>query len=70
MEINIEVMINKLEYKVNEFIIRSEKLEKLGHIKYRFENIYRCELRKELLQLSLIIQMQKVMGKLYSLDLI
>ena len=53
MEINIEVMINKLEYKVNELTIRSAKLEKLGCIKDRLEATYRCELRKELLQLSL-----------------
>ena len=53
MEINIEVMINKLEYKVNELTIRNAKLEKLGCIKDRLEATYRCELRKELLQLSL-----------------
>ena len=53
MEINIEVIINKLEYKVNELTIRSAKLEKLGCIKDRLEATYRCELRKELLQLSL-----------------
>ena len=53
MEINIEGMIKKLEYKVNEFTIRNAKLEKLGHIKDRLESIYSCELRKELLQLSL-----------------
>ena len=53
MEINIEVMINKLEYKVNELTIRNAKLEKLGRIKDSLEATYRCELRKELLQLSL-----------------
>ena len=53
MEINIEVIINKLEYKVNELTIRSAKLEKLGCIKDRLEATYRCELRKELLQLAL-----------------
>ena len=53
MEINIEVIINKLEYKVNELTIRNEKLKKLGAIKDRLEATYRCELRKELLRLSL-----------------
>ena len=53
MEINIEVIINKLEYKVNELTIRNEKLKKLGTIKDRLEATYRCELRKELLRLSL-----------------
>ena len=53
MEINIEVIINKLEYKVNELTIRNAKLEKLGIIKDRLEATYRCELRKELLRLSL-----------------
>ena len=53
MEINIEVMINKLEYKVNELTIRNAKLKKLGIIKDRLEATYRCELRKELVQLSL-----------------
>ena len=53
MEINIEVIINKLEYKVNELTIRNEKLKKLGTIKDRLEATYRCELRKELVQLSL-----------------
>ena len=53
MEINIEVIINKLEYKVNELTIRNAKLEKLGIIKDRLEATYRCELRKELLQLAL-----------------
>ena len=53
MEINIEIMINKLEYKVNELTIRNAKLEKLGRIKDSLEATYRCELRKELLQLSL-----------------
>ena len=53
MEIDIEVIINKLEYKVDELIIRNEKLKKLGTIKDRLEATYRCELRKELLRLSL-----------------
>ena len=53
MEINIEVIINKLEYKVNELTIRNAKLKKLGIIKDRLEATYRCELRKELLQLAL-----------------
>ena len=53
MEIDIEVIINKLEYKVNELTIRNAKLKKLGAIKDRLEATYRCELRKELLQLSL-----------------
>ena len=53
MEMNPEEIINKLEYKVNELTIRSAKLEKLGCIKDRLEATYRCELRKELLQLSL-----------------
>ena len=53
MEINIEVIINKLEYKVNELTIRNEKLKKLGAIKDKLEATYRCELRKELLRLSL-----------------
>ena len=53
MEIDIEVIINKLEYKVNEFTIRNAKLKKLGCIKDSLEATYRCELRKELLRLSL-----------------
>lgn len=53
MAINIEVIISKLEYKVNELTIRNEKLKKLGTIKDRLEATYRCELRKELVQLSL-----------------
>ena len=53
MEINIEVIINKLEYKVNEFTIRNAKLKKLGTIKDKLEDTYRCELRKELLRSSL-----------------
>lgn len=53
MEINLEVIINKLEYKVNELTIRNAELEKLGAIKDRLESTYRCELRKELLSLSL-----------------
>lgn len=53
MEINIEGMINKLEYDVNEFIIRNAELEKLEGLKDKLEAIYSCELRKELLQLAL-----------------
>ena len=53
MEMNLEVMINKLEYRLNELTIRNAKLKKLGIIKDRLEATYRCELRKELLQLSL-----------------
>ena len=53
MEINPEEIINKLEYKVNELTIRNAKLKKLGIIKDRLEATYRCELRKELLQLAL-----------------
>ena len=53
MEINIEVIINKLEYKVNELTIRNEKLKKLGTLKDKLEDTYRCELREELLRLSL-----------------
>ena len=53
MEINIEVIINKLEYKVNELTIRNAKLKKLRTIKDRLEATYRCELRKELLRSSL-----------------
>ena len=53
MEIDIEVIINKLEYKVNEFTIRNAKLKKLGIIKEKLEVTYRCELRKELLRSSL-----------------
>ena len=53
MEINIEVIINKLEYKVNELTIRNAKLKKLGTIKDRLDATYRCELRKEFLRLSL-----------------
>ena len=53
MEINIEVIINKLEYKVDELIIRNEKLKKLGCIKDSLEATYRCELRKESLISSL-----------------
>ena len=53
MEINIEIIINKLEYKVNELTIRNAKLKKLGTIKDRLDATYRCELRKEFLRLSL-----------------
>ena len=53
MEINIEIIINKLEYKVNELTIRNAKLKKLGNIKDRLEAKYRCELRKEFLRSSL-----------------
>ena len=53
MEVNLEVIINKLEYKVNELTLRNAKLKKLGVIKDRLEATYRCELRKELLRLSI-----------------
>ena len=53
MEMNLEVMINKLEYRLNEFTIRNEKLKKLGIVKDKLEVTYRCELRKELLGLSI-----------------
>ena len=53
MEMNLEVMINKLEYRLNELTIRNAKLKKLGMIKDKLEATYRCELRKELLRLSL-----------------
>ena len=53
MEVNLEVIINRLEYKVNELTLRNQKLEKLGAIKDRLEATYRCELRKELLRLSI-----------------
>ena len=53
MEMNLEVMINKLEYRLNELTIRNKKLKKLGMIKDKLEATYRCELRKELLRLSL-----------------
>ena len=53
MEMNPEEIINKLEYKVNELTIRNAKLKKLGIIKDRLEATYRCELRKDLLQLAL-----------------
>ena len=53
MEINIDGMINKLEYDVNEFIIKNAELEKLEGLKDKLEAIYSCELRKELLQLAL-----------------
>lgn len=53
MEMNPEVIINKLEYKVNELFIKNAELEKLEVIKDRLEATYRCELRKELLSLSL-----------------
>lgn len=69
MEINIEVMINKLEYMVNELTIRNAKLEKLGRIKDRLEATYRCELRKELLQLSLNNANARCNGKIAQLRL-
>lgn len=53
MEMSPEVMINKLECKVNEFFIKNQELEKLEVIKDRLEATYRCELRKELSSLSL-----------------
>ena len=69
MEINIEVIINKLEYKVNELTIRNAKLKKLGSIKDRLEATYRCELRKELLQLSLNNTNARGNGKIAQLRL-
>lgn len=69
MEINIEVMINKLEYKVNELTIRNAKLEKLGCINDSLEATYRCELRKELLQLSLNNTNARGNGKIAQLRL-
>ena len=53
MEMNLEVMINKLEYRLNELTIRNAKLKKLGTIKDKLEATYRCELRKESLISSL-----------------
>lgn len=53
MGLNRVVIINKLEYKVNELTLRNAELERLGSIKDRLEDIYRCKLRKELLRLSL-----------------
>ena len=69
MEINIEIMINKLEYKVNELTIRNAKLEKIGRIKDSLEATYRCELRKELLQLSLNNTNARGNGKIAQLRL-
>ena len=69
MEINPEEIINKLEYKVNELTIRNTKLEKLGRIKDRLEATYRCELRKELLQLSLNNTNARGNGKIAQLRL-
>lgn len=69
MEINPEEIINKLEYKVNELTIRNAKLKKLGIIKDRLEATYRCELRKELLQLSLNNTNARGNGKIAQLRL-
>ena len=69
MEINPEEIINKLEYKVNELTIRNEKLKKLGTIRDRLEATYRCELRKELLQLSLNNTNARGNGKIAQLRL-
>ena len=69
MEIGIEVIINKLEYKVNELTIRNAKLEKLRRIKDSLEATYRCELRKELLQLSLNNTNARGNGKIAQLRL-
>ena len=69
MEMNPEEIINKLEYKVNELTIRNEKLKKLGTIKDRLEATYRCELRKELLQLSLNNTNARGNGKIAQLRL-
>ena len=69
MEMNPEKIINKLEYKVNELTIRNAKLKKLGIIKDRLEATYRCELRKELLQLSLNNTNARGNGKIAQLRL-
>ena len=69
MEMNPEEIINKLEYKVNELTIRNAKLKKLGIIKDRLEATYRCELRKELLQLSLNNTNARGNGKIAQLRL-
>ena len=69
MEMNPEEIINKLEYKVNELTIRNEKLKKLGTIKDRLEATYRCELRKELVQLSLNNTNARGNGKIAQLRL-
>ena len=69
MEMNPEKIINKLEYKVNELTIRNEKLKKFGTIKDRLEATYRCELRKELLQLSLNNTNARGNGKIAQLRL-
>lgn len=53
MEMNSEVIINKLEYKINELTFRNKDLEKLGAINDRLDEEYRCDLIKELLSLSL-----------------
>ena len=66
---NPEEIINKLEYKVNELTIRNAKLKKLGIIKDRLEATYRCELRKELLQLSLNNTNARGNGKIAQLRL-
>ena len=50
---NPEVIINKLEYKVNELTFRNKDLERLGDIKDRLHETYRSELIKELLSLYL-----------------
>ena len=69
MEMNPEVIINKLEYKLNELTIRNAKLEKLGTIKDKIEATYRCEIRKELLQLSLNNTNARGNGKIAQLRL-
>ena len=69
MEMNPEEIINKLEYKVNELTIRNAKLKKLGTIKDKLEATYRCELRKELLQLSLNNTNARGNGKIAQLRL-
>lgn len=53
MEKNPEVIINKLEDKVNELTFRNKDLEKLGAIKDRLDDAYMCGLIKEFLSLSL-----------------
>ena len=77
MEINIEIIINKLEYKVNELTIRNEKLKKLGCIKDSLEATYRCELKKESLisslnntKISITGDITRDNAKLHNLELI
>lgn len=52
IELNPEVILNKLEYKVNELSLRNQELDMVGRRKHSLESTYRCELRKELLKLT------------------